>query len=128
VEVDQETVHQHKLEHLEDQVVVRAGPSNSASGTGNAGGFDPPEGNPGSTPSSNPSTGPGGGGGAGAAGAATGSGGDGGRAGGAGLDISPSFSPGLPNCGVYAGGGGGGGTPTAGAGGTGGGVEQAAQV
>ena len=93
-------------------------------GSGNAGGFDPPEGNNGgkNNPSPSPTSGAGGGGGAGAVGsnASNSTGG----AGGAGLNVSPSFNPGIPNSGVYAGGGGGGGfSPDGGdaSGGTGGG-------
>ena len=92
-------------------------------GTGNAGGFDPPEGNNGgkNNPSPSPTSGAGGGGGAGAVGSNASS--STGGAGGAGLDVSPDF-PGAPNSGVYAGGGGGGGfSPDGGdaSGGTGGG-------
>jgi len=102
-------------------------------GSGGGGGQAPPfAGGTGNTPPVSPSQGNnggtarGGGGGAGAAGASgpVPPGGDAAGVGGAGLDVTPTFGPGLPNSGVYAGGGGGSSSGPAGGGqpgGTGGG-------
>ena len=102
----------------------------NAGGSGNAGGYDPVEGfKGGDVNAPNPgqigSAGGGGSGGAGVNKCGTGpspypatefNGTNGGN----GLDVSPTFGPGLPNSGVYAGGGGGSGYQPGGTGGTGG--------
>jgi len=97
-------------------------------GVGNTPPVSPPQGNPGGSGSVNPGFAVASGGG-GATAAGTNIAMSGGTyvsgPGGAGTNVSPTFGPGLPNSGVYAGGGGGGAdsrqASTAGTGGTGGG-------